>query len=210
MITSNKNSYSASFTSGGLLFPEFDALIPILISENKYELLNREILENKYLKINSESSRKRIVSELKKRAKYTDLVFYDFYSVSTAQQKKLLLFYLMLKVYPLVFTFHFDVTVDNWKKGVNNIDPYNYQMKLDELSANHQNVDKWTDQTKKKVISVYNVMLTQAGLIKNKTLTPIQTQEQFWCFFFNNDAKWFLDACLLYNESKKRLQNYCL
>jgi len=116
----------------------------------------------------------------------------------------------MLKIYPLVFTFHFDVTIDNWKKGIKTINPYFYQMRLDELSAAYPNVDAWTDSTKKKVISVYTVMLTQAGFVNNKNLQVVMAPDLFWQYFIRNNYKWFLDACFLPNETKTRLQNLYL
>lgn len=210
MNESNKNIYSASFTAGGLLYSEFNALLEIISRKDWKDSLAAEIRNNQYLKINSETARIRVITEIKKRIKSIDSIFYDYFMVCNEQEKKLLLFYLMLKVYPLVFSFHFDVTIENWKKGVSIIDPYVYQMKLDELSASNPDVDSWSDQTKRKVITVYIRMLTETGFIINKRLNPIQVNDQFWCYFIQNNNKWFLDTCLIPNETKKRVQNICL
>ncbi len=54
-----KQKYSASFTTGGLLFKETNSLLPLLAAENATELIEKEKKENQYLQINSEAARGR-------------------------------------------------------------------------------------------------------------------------------------------------------
>lgn len=51
--------YTASFTAGGILFNEFEAILPYLKKAEIKAFLQREIRENKYLRINTESARKK-------------------------------------------------------------------------------------------------------------------------------------------------------
>ena len=58
-----KNSYSISFTAGGLLYDETIALKSYLAKNNIMNIGN-EIKRNQYLQTNSESARKRIIQEI--------------------------------------------------------------------------------------------------------------------------------------------------
>lgn len=205
----NKHKYSASFTSGGLLLTEFEALLPVLLGSNVDTELKDEVAENRLLQLNAESTRKRIIGEIRKRATNFDNDFLSFFSAAGNDERKLLLFYIVLKTYKLVFDFHFDVTIPNWKRGNISIDPYNYQMKLDELSAANTEVDAWSELTKKKVVSVYIVMLNQSGLSKDKNLTKVIIEDNFWCYFIGRGDSWFLDACLLSSDTRDRINTLC-
>jgi len=193
-----------------LLFQEFDSVFNLLNRVDSEQYLKKEIEENKYLRLNSEASRIRVVTELKKRSKSIDSEFYSYYPLCSDQEKRLLLFHLILQVYPLVFEFHFDVTIESWKLGRTEIDQFLYQMKLDEICTNDEAVDGWTDSTKLKVITRYLHILDQSGFILNNRIKVINATDNFWCFFIKNGSLWFLDACLLSNEKKSYLKTLCL
>jgi hypothetical protein len=55
-------NYSSSFTARGLFFNEFEAIYPFIVEENTIDFLRRKAKENLYLKISSESARKRVVT----------------------------------------------------------------------------------------------------------------------------------------------------
>ena len=82
-------------------------------------------------------------------------------------------------------------------------------MKLDELSSAFPNVDEWTDWTKKKVISVYKVMVEGAGMIEGELFKQVAVQGRYWCYFLDNNESWFLEACLFNEEQRKRIINSC-
>ena len=52
--------YTASFTAGVILFNEFEAILPHIKKEGTKDFLQRETEENKHLRINTESSSKRV------------------------------------------------------------------------------------------------------------------------------------------------------
>lgn len=208
-MTMSKNTqsrYSASFTAGSLLHKEITALLPLLQTENAEEVVRNEIKKNELLHINSESARKRIVYEILKRTQSVEQDFWPFYGNSNQDEQKLLLFYLCLKVYPLMFDFHFNITVKQWNTSSQLIEPYYYQMELGEIAIRDETVDKWTDTTKRKAISVYLRILKEVRLIDDKNkLRSINMSELFWRFFVSNKKHWFLDACLLSNSEKERM-----
>ena len=210
--------YSASFTAGSLLFKETSCLLPLLLSEQRKKLVREEIKYNNLLKINSESSRERVVREITKRMTHVNDDFWRFYADYDEREQKLLLFYMCLKTYKLMFDFHFNVTVKRWNSSSRRIDPYFYQLELNELAAKDELVDGWSDQTKSQLISVYLRTLKETGLlvavsqtvlaevkgrkcnakdVTENTLQPVIVPDDFWRYFVRHNETWFLDACLL-------------
>ncbi|HEY5590259.1 MAG TPA: BrxA family protein [Paludibacter sp.] len=203
----SKSIYSASFTAGSLLYKETTALLPLLLSSDAENLIKDEIKQNNLLKINSENSRKRIVSEIVKRLSYVDDHFWKTYAKQTESGQKLMLFYLCLKAYKLMFDFHFNVTVKQWNSSVQEADPYLYQMQLSEIASKDESVDKWTDLTKGKVVSVYlnilkDIKILDAGINK---LKAINAPNAFFKYFTKKQEQWFMDACLLDSQKKKKI-----
>jgi hypothetical protein len=206
MADKGKSRYSASFTAGSLLHKETSVLLPLLQSENVEQSVRAEIKNNRILHINAESARKRIVFEVIKRIKSVDASFWDFYAVSTEEEQKLLLFFLCLKTYPLMFEFHFNVTLKQWNSSSQAVDPYYYQMEMEEIGARDEIVAGWTEITKRKAVGVYLRILQDIKLRnKQNQLQAIDMQDDFWHFFVSCQEVWFLDACLLSNERKERL-----
>lgn len=204
----NNNSYTGSFAAGSLLHKETNALLPLLLSEHSNSLLMQEIQQNNLLKINSESARKRTVTEILKRFSVTNKSFWDFYVNRNEEEQKLLLFYQCLRVYRLMFDFHFNVTTKQWNSSNPVVEPYLYQMELNEIAGRDEKVYKWTDLTKSKVISVYMRILKDINILEPKTSrlkSMIITDESFFSFFIKSKDLWFLDACLLSAQSKKQI-----
>lgn len=202
-----KSQYSASFTAGSLLYNETNGLLPLLLSENSEELINYEIKQNNHLKINSESSRKRITSEIVKRFSAVDKQFWEYYENRKVVEQKAMLFYLCLKFYKLIFDFHFNVTIKQWNSSIPMIEPFLFQMELNEISANDETVYGWKDDTKKKVVSVYLRILNEIGMLDDKQhrLQPLSIENDFFQYFVQKRELWFLDACLMSTQMKKHI-----
>ena len=202
-------AYSSSFTAGGILHNEFEAILPFLLQPGINEFLMQEAKDNIYLKIKTESARKRVVTELKKRIEKVDIHFWETYSASNEAEKKMLLFYLCCTTYQLVTDFHFKVTVAGYWTFTYEVDPFGYKMLLDELASKDETVHGWSDSTRKKCITNYVRMLKEAGLISsNKIQKPI-LENSFYCYFISQQQTWALDIFLLNNLEKETIINYC-
>lgn len=206
MSDKQKTRYSASFTAGSLLHKETTVLLPLIQSDQREENIRQEIKNNQYLKINSESARKRTVAEIIKRVQNTDHVFWTRYEESTIEEQKMMLFYLCLKTYTLMFDFHFNVTLKQWNSSSRNVDPYFYQMEIEEIASHDEIVYNWTDITKQKTISVYMRILRDIKLINRQNeLQQVNMNDNFWHYFVNSRGLWFLDAALLNTQDKERI-----
>ena len=204
----NNNPYTGSFAAGSLLHKETNAILPLLLSENSESFLKQEIQQNNLLKINSESARKRTVSEIIKRFSNTEKSFWDFYVSRNEEEQKLLLFYLCLKVYRLMFDFHFHVTIKQWNSSTPVVESFLYQMELNEIAGKDEKVYNWTDLTKSKVISVYMRILKDIDMLDSKTFrlkSIVVADDSFFSYFIKAKDLWFLDACLLSAQSKKQI-----
>lgn len=204
-----KKQYSSSYSAAGLIFRETEAVLHLLKDENVLKLLKDEVINNQYIQVNTEAARKRIIQEIIKRHQAVDSGFWEKYQESNDQERKLCLFYAIIKAYKLIFDFHFDVTLNRWKSSDNEVDNYYYQMKLDEISGNNPEVDSWTDATKLKSITVYLRILREAGLLKDNTLQKPPVDEHFWCYFVQKNDSWFMDACFVSITQKKDIINNC-
>ncbi|MFH2144396.1 MAG: BrxA family protein [Bacteroidota bacterium] len=208
-MNKNNSKYSASFTAGALLLRETDALLEVLFNENSKILIESEIKNNQLIQINSESSRKRVIVEIVKRFNAIDKKIWTQFRGFPDNEKKITLFYACLKTYPLIFDFHFDVTLLKWKASANKIDKFLYRMKLDEIGMNDPEVDQWTEQTKDKTISVYMRILRDIGMLQETKLVSITARKEFWSMILIEKDHWFLDACLISPTQKKEILNYC-
>jgi len=204
-----EKKYSSSYSAAGLVFRETEAVLHLLKDKNALTLLENEVKNNQFIQVNTEAARKRIVQEIIKRHEAVGAYFWEKYQDSNDQERKLCLFYAIIKVYKLIFDFHFDVTLNRWRSSDNEVDIYYYQMKLDEISGNNPDVDSWTDATKLKSITVYLRILREAGLLKENMLQKPNVDEQFWYYFVQINESWFMDACFVSLNQKKEIINNC-
>lgn len=201
--------YSASYTGAGLLYHETESLYPLLIKPNADSLLRKEVKENKYLKINSESSRQRVSQEIRKRIQFADKDFWSFYRTGNEKEKRLLLFYLAMKAYKMVYDFHFNVTVPRALSLELEIDLYKYRMRLEEIASVEQNVAGWSEETWEKLITRYVFMLETAGLSEANRLTKPDVPSHFYCFFIGKEEYWILDSFFLKQHEKEAIIKNC-
>ncbi len=203
MSTSN---LSASFTAGALLFNEFVSVLALLRESDFVKLLDQERAENKLLKIRTESARKRVNTEIKKRARAVMPDFWKRFSGLQEDQQRLALYYIILKAYPLALDFHFEVVLKRWRSMQYSLDKFDLQMRLDEISSQDDEVNAWTDSTKTKTLTQFIRILREAGLMKtNQLIKPEIYDKSFWNYFIQMGEAWFLEACFLTKPEREAL-----
>jgi len=195
-----------AFTSGALLRHEFDRLLPILLLEDSDSELTKEVKENNLFGVKTESARQRILTEIKRRLKVLPNGFWDFYEKADSFHRNLLLFFVVLKAYPLALDFHFEVVLAKWKRLDKKLDKFDLKMRMDELSSGNPSIDSWSESTKEKVLTVFLRMCKESGLLKNNEITkPLEQHLVFWRYFIEIDEPWFLEACLLSKIEREKL-----
>lgn len=197
MPINNLNKYDANFTAGGLLHHEFFALKEILLSEKFDEMIKIEEEQNNLLGVATNSARKRIISEIKRRYSNTSSNFWHNFFQWNEVEQKLALFFLCLQTYPLIFDIHFEVTLKKYKTG-NKLEAYDIQMRMDEIASNDEEVSKWSDSTLKKINVQYRKAIKDVGLYTGTYLkSESKARSFFWEYFKKNNEYWFLEACFL-------------
>ena len=199
-MAKSKSPYSASFTGAAFMFAEFNAILPLLMDENIDSNIKAEIVERKHLQVNTEVAASRVLSEFKKR--YTSMPerFWSWYITLGEPAQKAALLYVILKTYRLLFDFHIGVTIRKWNSAERTVTANDLLSTYYDIASKDEFVDNWSDQTRKKIISSYQTILCQAGMMDRATaqLRPIHLAPQDYSWYIQNGEAWFLEACLLY------------
>lgn len=207
---SKTSPYTSAFTACSFLYAEFNAVLPLLRSDNADMLLKEEVVNRNYLKVNNETSANRILHEFRRRYKSVSQDFWDWYdSLEEAAQKAALL-YVIIKTYKLIFDFHVHVAIKKWNSVDHTITTEDLQLELLDVSANDEFVDSWSDQTKKKLMSAYLTILRQADILDSKSneLRPLRLMPHEYRYYVECRDTWFLDACLLTSMERENIINY--
>lgn len=191
--------YTASLTGCGFMFNEMKAILPLFLSDYAESLIKQEITENNLLLIKSETSRKRAVSEFRRRFNAVPRSFWEWFNTVSETTQMFAMFYVNLKTYRILFDFQINVVLSNWN-GISQSVTYNDVLsELYQISASDEFVDSWSEETKNKVVSWFVTLLVKVGLLNKKTSqlsSPLINEEEFAYFLKINEA-WFLEACLL-------------
>ena len=171
-------------------------LLPLLQSENSENLLKDEILNNRLLHIDSETSRKRNINEIVRRYKAMPESFWTDYQQMDQDDRVIALFFVILKTYKILFDFHVNVTIRRWNSIAKSVSYEDLMIEFNEVSARDEFVDSWSDATKKKVASVYLTILRKIGMLTlDGSLQPISCRN--FSYYLIHTEPWFLEACLL-------------
>ena len=196
MRTKIDSPYSASITGGGFLLEETNILLPLLLSEDRVKLLKHETLNNELLHINSESARKRSISEVAKRFDAMTRTFWEDYLMMSEADKSIANFYVILKTYKIIFDFHINVTLRQWKSISKSVAKDDIMPEIYEISSRDEYVDSWSDETKGKIASTYLTILRRVGILdEGNNLKTIKCNN--FEYYLQNGEQWFLEACLL-------------
>lgn len=195
-----------AITSGALLFNEFEKLLPILTEVNRDELLMTESKENHLMGVKTESARRRIVTEIKRRVSNLPTDFWNFYTNCNFYQRRILLFFIVLKNYEITKDFQFEVILQKWKRLDTHLDTFDLKMKIDELSSKNEEIASWSDSTQQKVTTVFLRCLRESDFLKKGTITKLSEQPiWFWKYFNQIKESWFLEACLLSKKEREEI-----
>lgn len=194
-MSNNKTKYDSNFNAGGLLYNEFKSLEKLLISDDFEKLIKLEAEQNNLIGIATNSARKTIITEIKRRYEMAPKGFWNQFFNWSEEEQKLGLFYLCLKTYPLIMDIHIDVALKKYRIGAK-LDSYDIQMRFEEIMSYDEKVASWSITTLKKLNSRYRKMLKDAGLYQAKQLKkPFKASTKFWSYFKEINEQWFLEAC---------------
>lgn len=196
-MTKIKSKYSASMTGCGFVFNEFNSVLPLLMSSNNKELIKQEVINNQYLMMNSENTRKRCVSELQKRFAAVPESFWQYYMNLNDEDKRIALLYSLLKAYAILKDLHQNVVQPQWNSIDKTLNGDNLLVEIYNIASSDEFVDSWSEQTKQKIVSWYQTVLFQVGMLSraDQRLRQVRLVDDTW--FHEEGETWFLEACLI-------------
>lgn len=196
-MTKIKSKYSASMTGCGFVFNEFNSVLPLLMSSNSKELIKQEVINNQYLMMNSENTRKRCVSELQKRFAAVPESFWQYYMNLNDEDKRIALLYSLLKAYAILKDLHQNVVQPQWNSIDKTLNGDNLLVEIYNIASSDEFVDSWSEQTKQKIVSWYQTVLFQVGMLSraDQRLRQVRLVDDTW--FHDEGETWFLEACLI-------------
>lgn len=196
--------YTASFTSGALLFDEMERVVSFLASESA----DRQMIANssEVLTINSAAAKVRQGRELLKRYDAVEPAFWKFYSSLTDKDsKKFAVYYACLRTYPMLMDFQLEVVLTKWRQMSTSLDKEDVLNFLKWASIKHPEIDEWKESTLIKISRIAILMLKEAGLLVSGKLKPLVLPDSFWIYFLEHGEGWFLEAMLLSKEQRQSL-----
>ncbi len=193
------NTYEAKFTAGGLLYNEFRAVEPFILSDDFNEKIQEEEANNKLIGIATMSARKRIIAEIKRRHSNAPIGFWNYFFHWSEQEMKFALLFLCFKTYPLVLDMQIEVALKKFKTG-NTLSAFDVQMRLDEIASKDDFVSQWSLKTLEKINVQYRKAIKDVGLYDGHNLIrPAKISSIFWQYFEDINEGWFLTACFIKN-----------
>jgi len=206
MIEHQNPTYLVSFTAGGLLHEETISLSPYY-NDDKIESISEQIANNSLMKTNSQASRQRMIQEIKKRYLAVGEKFYGNFDQFTIVEQKLIIFYSCMKTYKILFDFMLDVIIEKWLSMDLEVDINDVERFLDKKSNVQNDIEDWSSQTRRKIITVLVRMLNEVGMLENNTLVQIEAPDEFWRMFVASNDSWFLEMGLLSKEQREKIIN---
>ena len=154
---SNKinSPYSAAMTGCGFMWEEMTNVLPLLMSDDSEALLKQEIIDNNYLMMRTEQTRKRAVAEFVKRYKAVTMYFWKSYQGFSKETKILVMYFVNLKCYKLFYDLHLNLVLKKWNSVHQSITKQDVLVEINEIAANDEFVCGWSEKTKGKVASSF-------------------------------------------------------
>lgn len=180
MNNNSDKKYNLSFTAGGVLYPETMIVIEAYLKNESWDTVHRLVSEENLLRTRTNSSSKRLYSEIKLRlSNTTKETLEEIYNSPSEDLRKQALWIVICKTYSFVSDFMIEVIQDK-------IDALNYAVSYDDYdrfynkkSQWHDELDNITQSTKYKIRQVLFKMLKEMSFVSEEgAIIPI--------FYFDN------------------------
>ena len=199
--------YSVSYTAGALLFEESEAVINSIDQIDKISSPDLQI-DKKLLSTNSETSRKRISTELKKRfVAVKEIEVWEYYRIAQEQEKRIILFYTLCKAYPILLDFMTEVVLLKWRNLDKELSKEEFLNFIYRKFDSHPELDKYSENTLKKVATRSIRILHEVGIFRNGILEKPDYDLPVWNLFNEIGEVWFLEIMFLSEMERKKLLN---
>ncbi len=201
-MAKKENPYSTAFSAGSLLHKESDAIIQ-RIQDAAAFYRGEESLDPSVVPVNSEASRKRLTTEVKKRLlQLGDPAYINLYKEGSREDQLLILFYAACKTYRLVSDFMLVTVLDKWYHLDKDLDKDDAKSFIYKQMDKHPTLENLSLAFIKKMSEVLIRMLQELGLLQNGQLQKKTYNPRILKKIAAMGDGWFLEALLL-NETER-------
>lgn len=190
--------YYLAFTAGALLFYESSIYIDSIDDYEAY-LKGEEELDYMVLPTRSESSRKRLKSEIDRRLKTLPIEILREYSGLSEQDQKIVLFLSICKTYTIITEFCLEEVYKKWKNFGSEITTYDFQYFLSS-KLTEEELSGLSDKTIYKLSQVAIKMLREVGVLTETDIKKVLPSTFLYEILKTKSEDWILDCLLVQNE----------
>ena len=175
----HNQSFSLSFTAGGLYVREGIILARLLVDGHSWDTIKSMVFRDNIFQVTRDTSAKRLYSELAKRMSYLTQDEYTLLATGTETEQKSLLWVAACRQYPFIAAFA--TTIRNrYMSYLRDMPMGEYTYMYDQLATIHPELTTITLSTKAKIRSVAYKMAVDAGILNSdKSIAVVRLSTRF-------------------------------
>ena len=209
MTLQSLSPYMSGYVSATLAKPETDNLIPLLLAPDADTRLREVVKRSDLLRYNSQSSRERVLKEIRRRFRQMPATFWEDYQRMSTPDQVVALFLVLLKTYRFLFDFQTKVILPRWARMERRLTYHDLRLCYHEIASRDEKVNSWSDKTRSRLLSASLTIYRQVGLLDRQgNLCPLQCSN--FDYYLTHGEPWFLEACLLQPYQIKKLKTNTL
>jgi len=166
--------YSAGLTGAPFLYFETNKCLELKSQGLSIDEIKNKIFNENLFNYKKTSAISRTFSGIKKRIENLDEQLLNIYNEEFIETKKQIILYLICKTEPILLDFLNEIITEKIKFSDYEIKSIDFIKFLNNKAENFEEVAKWTENTKNKIISVMKKILYETNIIKDKKYTKLQ------------------------------------
>jgi len=170
----NDVPYIMSFTSGGLSLRESLIVTDVFLSGNDWAQARKLIIQDNLLQVRMINSAKRILSEIIPRLQLFSEQELHFFSTSTDQDQRHLLWLTICRRHAFIADFYTEIVHDRYLSLKETVGMDEFNLFWNQKMLEHSELENISESTRKKLRSNMFKMMREVGLItKNNHINTI-------------------------------------
>lgn len=172
--------YCLSLTGAGTYKQEMLLAAREYLECNDWDLVNRQIMDENLLQLNSVANRKRIGSEMIKRLKTLSRKELEFFANAKGDDLSAMTWMIFCRTYPIMEAFSKKLVVDRYQKMRPDISKEIYEAFIDDEMYEHPELEAITDASRDKIkIRIFGMARDCKIIDSNSVITPLYPSPAF-------------------------------
>lgn len=163
-----QKKYKMSFTASSVRRRESAIIAELFLRYADWDAVYNEVLSDNILQLNSISSQKRIYAEIKLRLKHLSTSELQILANDDPSNSEAILWLAICRSYTFIGDFAKEVIHEKYISFQKSIEDCDYELFFEKKSSLHPELNKLTDQTKKKIKQIVFKMLNECGILGRK------------------------------------------